>query len=149
MESSFCTFSHFCMCKTNTSCIASSAVSISHENKSLGISSTCIWCVRHFMECCKPPGMALDLCILAISKHISSGFLHAHGSLVPLTPPCELSKLAFMHQLRWFPSPMKVSPKKYRQVDCSFFLFSFPPFFLSLPLCFSFFPKTRYTWGTA
>lgn len=134
MESSLSTSSHFYTCKTNTSCIANYAASIMCKNKSLGISSTRIWCVRHFTECCKPPVKALHLCILATSKHISSGFLRAHRSPVLLTSSRELSKLAFTHMLHWFPSLLKVTQRKIRWVDISFFLFLFSlsPFFVSL-----------------
>lgn len=140
MEFSLSTSSHFYTCKTNTSCIANYAASIMCKNKSLGISSTWIWCVRHFTECCKPPAKALHLCMLATSKH-TSGFLHAHRSPVLLTSSHELSELAFTPMLHWFPSLLKVTQKKIRSVDISFFLFIFPlsPFFVSLCFCFCFF----------
>lgn len=111
------TSSHFYTCKVNTSCITSYAARIVCKNKSLGISSTCVWCVRHFMECCKSPVKALDLCTLAVSKHISSVSLSAHRGLVPLTSPHEWTKLASMHVLHQVMSLLKVTPRKNKLVD--------------------------------
>lgn len=112
VESSLSTSSHFCTCKTNTSCIASYAARIECKNKRLGISSTCIWCVRHLTESCRSPVKTLDLCVFATSKHISSGFLCSHRGLVPLTSPHELTKLPFMHMLHQVVSLLKVTPRK-------------------------------------